>query len=231
MSATDWFSFFREGVQFLGEGWQKSKTPEPLFADNPRNALRNRHIAIQKAKQARRNCKGERATFYAMICGRAMATGQGALSGWMPRFKSFNSAGFCFPPVSGSKAHKRQWLPTQSSGYSKVQHSGNTNAGMESVLFRGMQARYNACKPRNKPFVFEDQKPPQVVGGALQQGPIDFDKKGVTSSLHLPPKLSGKRCIRCRQETKKALEALGNCINAGAVNEINPSQYRNLIPW
>jgi len=55
--------------------------------------------------------------------------------------------------------------------------------------------------------------------------------QGVTASVSLPPRLSGKACIRSKEETKMALEALGDYMSVGAVKEIDPRQAKHLIPW
>ena len=54
---------------------------------------------------------------------------------------------------------------------------------------------------------------------------------GVTAALPLPSHLSGRPCIRSREETQLALEALGDYMSVGAVKEVHPSLARHLIPW
>ena len=56
-------------------------------------------------------------------------------------------------------------------------------------------------------------------------------KYGVTAAAPLPPRLTCKPCIRSREETAMALEALTDYISVGAVKEIPPSHARHLIPW
>jgi transcriptional regulator of met regulon len=150
----------------------------------------------------------------------------------MPQCNFCNLCGSSSPPISGKVPSNGQWLPRQCNGCSKELPNGMDNPGM------GLSS--NSCKQDAEqsaqggaPVAFHYRLRNHIKWWEQHSSKevLQLIRAGVTASLPLPPKLSGRPCIRSKEETKMALEALKDYISVGAVKEINPSQAKHLIPW
>ena len=147
-----------------------------------------------------------------------------------PSCKLFSSFS---PPFSRTGENKGQRLPRQCNGCNRRAVSGKHNPGMG--FFSGnckQSAEHMGQAPEaSRPFHGRLRNHIKWWEKHSSKEVLTLIKYGVTAAAPLPPRLTCKPCIRSRQETAMALEALTDYISVGAVKEIPPSHARHLIPW
>ena len=164
----------------MGKAWQSRSGTKPLalFSGEPRNAFWTRHIAIQKAKVARRNAVGQGAPTDSRLYDRARRTGHGALITCREVTLSFLQFMFFFLSACFTDTRKQWAMVAKTIIWVQQQAAGWRIQPWYAILLRQLQAWCSARSPRNGGISLssEAQKPHEVVGTALQQGSADFNK-------------------------------------------------------
>ena len=159
--------------------------PVALFTAQPPHVLWARHVAMQKAKVARRSAKHGHGVPNSGFYGRTLA-GQGVHFNWQGDILKFLEIVFIslasffrdWPSQWAKAAQALQWLQQGARSW-ESQH-------WYVILFRELKARCHQLQSRAQgasAFSFKIAEPHQVVGTELQQGGADINKHWSNSSF------------------------------------------------
>ena len=167
MAENRWFSFFKEGVELLGHS--ERKFPVELFSGKPKNALWNRHIALQKAKVARAEKNlGHGVPFFKRLYGRAFSYGHGALSQWHDALSHFLQATWLFFSFLFRKSEHQRAMAAQALQWLQGEATKWQDKKWYAVMCRQLQQAKESSKPRGN----GRQGPSALASKAQRQSPL-----------------------------------------------------------